>query len=388
MKKKLTKIFSINFLGAGINFITTILVVKLFGLEIFGDYVILSSLVGLFTLIYTVIPPNFAIFKLQDDKSFYNIFIFNYIFNSFIITIVLYLSTYIIDYKFNIFLILLFGILNGLMEYFNVYSQAINKSDKYFIMLFISYLAKLIFISILYFYIKIFTLDMILLLNILSLFIALIYAYYYIGFEKIVINYKNYFSFIKDNFLILRGYYTNTFLKRIKDNATVLVFSLLVNSEMIALYNLFTKITGFVLGQLRVVEAYIVNRQNLAHINITNNKIYTIGFVFQIFIILVGLVYLKISIDRYMFQELFIYSFLSYPYVNILLLRNKLLSDYNVNIINGMYLLYLSCLLIFSCIFYFIGTNLLYILIFIVLSEIINVIYLKLKQKIKALNYE
>ena len=384
MRKIFLKFFSINLFGAGLNFVTTILVVKLFGLDIFGDFVILSAYIGLFSLVYILIPSNYAIFKLQDSKNFNNIVFYNYIIGSFIAIITIYISSFFIQFKVNIVFLILLTVLNGFMGYFDIYAQAYNKLEIYYKMLLFSYITKFFLILLIYFINLSVSLVMLIIINILPIFISILYAFIKINLKIQLISIFQYILFIKNNFQKIKFYYINIILKRMKDNSLVILLSYLVSSDIIAIYNLFTKVSSFVLGQLRVVEVFFVNRENFKNINTIRDKQYLIGFIFQLFMVLVGLIYLKLSTDNYYPLELCIYSFLSYPYIKFILIRNKLLSEYKVNIITFQYAIYiLEMILLYFIYTYFIKINLLILLISIVSIEIFNLLYLEFELKTK-----
>jgi len=384
MKQKLLKIFSINMISALINFLSTILILRLFGLKIFGQFAILSSYIGIFTLIYIIIPSNYAIFKIQDDNKFKETLFFNYIFSSFLIILLIYVSSLFIEYQAFIELIILFSILTGIMSYFDTYLQAFNKLDKYFLILFISYLIKVTLLIILYVLDYSPTLNKLILINIISISISIVFGIKYIELFNIKVKtIKDYFLFLKKNFHTLKSYYVNTILKRLKDNALILIFSNITSNEIIGLYSLFTKIGMFVLGQLRVIEAFFMNRNNLNNIASIANKKILIGFISQILILVVGLIYLKLSTNKFMFFELFIYSFLSYPYIFFILMRNKILSLYKIESLNEMYIVYFVILIIFYIIAkLFLIKGLMFLLIFVLFSEIINVYVLNKRNKL------
>ena len=138
MIRTLTKIFSLNFGGSVINFITTILIVKTFGIKVFGNFAIVSAYVGLLTLVYILVPPSYATFKLQDDKDFIDILFFNYIFASVLVSIfvIVIFHHFVIDI--NIFLVILYVISLGILNFFDVYFKATNALDRYFYLLFLT----------------------------------------------------------------------------------------------------------------------------------------------------------------------------------------------------------------------------------------------------------
>ncbi|HIP47358.1 MAG TPA: hypothetical protein EYG92_00105 [Lutibacter sp.] len=156
-----------------------------------------------------------------------------------------------------------------------------------------------------------------------------------------IVGISQYFNYLKNNFLVLKSYYLGTVIKRIKDNSLLLLFSMIVSSEIIGLYALFVKVGSVVLGQVRVFEAFLMNRSNLALISSLKEIPLFVGFFVQIILLGIGLVYLKINTDSFYFISLFLYSLTVYPYLQIILARSRLLSQYSNAVINQSYVFYI-----------------------------------------------
>ncbi len=60
---------ALNFTSAALNFYTTIIVVRWFGGSAYSNYIFDLSIVSIFLVIQEIVPTNFSIFKLQDDKN-------------------------------------------------------------------------------------------------------------------------------------------------------------------------------------------------------------------------------------------------------------------------------------------------------------------------------
>ncbi len=392
MKKHLIKIFSINFIGAIINFLSTILIIRLFGLEIFGQFAVISAYVGLFTLIYIIIPPSYAVFKIQDDDEFGKILFLNYLIASFLVGVIIFISNFFIVYNADIKLIILFAISIGFMNYFDVYLKAFNKLDRYYFVLFIFYCVKTVILIVLFIVECDYALNILIEINVFSYIVAMSFGFIkYIKVNNIInISFSlisKYFLFLKNNFNILKHYYLNIILKRLKDNAITIILTQIVSNEIIGIYSLFVKVGMFVLGQARVVEAFFMNRNNLDKISLMENKKILLGLMLQLLILMLGLIYIKLSTNKFMFFELFIYSFLSYPYIYLIILRNKMLSLYQVKYLNYMYIFYLSELLFFYIFsrYYCINT-IIAVLCFVVITDYTNVFYLNMINKVKNEN--
>jgi len=376
MYRKLLEIFSVNILISVINFLSTILIVKSFGLLILGEFTVFNASVALLLLAYIVLPSNYSIFKLQDDNNYIKYFNFNYIFITIFLAPIVYFVGYIGVFKTTGLLLYSYVIIRALQNYFDILLQATNQLKIYFLFLFGASLIR--FTVLLYLFIRniqVNSLDVLIqiyLLPLVIMMLILVYMQRSIIFKQGLINIKDYFIYLKNNFVILRSYYFGTIIKRIKDNSLVLFFSILFSKEIIGLYTLFIKVGSVVLGQIRVVEAFMMNRSNLQNLVGMKEVSFIVGAIIQLILLGVGLIYLKINTGSFYLFSLLLYSFIVYPYFKTILSRSKLLSEYNNNVINQSYLLYIiSISIAFFIAFLFKIENLNYLIIVTVLGEIL-----------------
>jgi len=167
--------------------------------------------------------------------------------------------------------------------------------------------------------------------------------------KEIIYIFKNFSVFketvfyIKNNFKSFRPYYLNTFLKRLRENVIILIFSKFTALDIIGLFSIFVKIASFVFGLSRTLEAFFMNRDNINNYRESfYQKILYFAILLQFIFLCVGMAYLKIFVDKYFFIEILILSFLVYPHVFFLLARSEMLSKYcnkEVNIGEGIYIL-------------------------------------------------
>lgn len=384
MFKKLFKLSSINIITGLINFLSTILIVKIFGLNIFGEFSIFSAYIAMVTLIFAIIPPNLSVMKLQDDNNFNNILITAYLFCNIIIVLLLstlyYFSNNFFGLQVNLWVVILFILMYSFFNLIDIQSQAENKLQRYFYYLLFQSFFKVIIIGFMFYYFNYYDLNLLIISFILPQ--LLIFLFHIIYFKKecfnIKVDIKRMFLFLVNDFSLLKNYYIEIFLKRIKDNIAILIFSNFLSKEIIGLYSLLSKVGTFVLSQVRIIESFFMNRENLQKSNQIDNKIYILSFLVQILIIIVGVVYLKLSIDEYKFYLIVIYSFISYPYLNIIILRNKLYSTYRNSFIIYSLLLNISIVLLFSFLGYILKIYSIYIIILtVILSELVSSFYLK-----------
>jgi hypothetical protein len=124
-------------------------------------------------------------------------------------------------------------------------------------------------------------------------------------------------------------YYLNTIVKRIRENAIIILFNPFVSKEIIGVYSLFIKLASFIFGLSRVLEAFFMNRKNLEAYKKDFDKHYLkIAVTLQFLYILVGFPYIKIMTHNFYVLHLIIQSFLIFPHIKFLLVRNQLLALY------------------------------------------------------------
>lgn len=345
MIKKILKLSAINTLSAGLNFLSTIIIVKSFGLAILGEFTVFNAFVSLLLLAYIVLPVNYSVFKLQDGEDYLQYFNFNYLSISLLLIPFVFVIDFFDFFTVNGVLLYFFILFLGLQNYFDTFFQAKNQLKTYFLSLFV--ISFIRFCVLVYLYLSNyneFTLNLLIEIYLVSqalVLSVLVYLQRRYIFNSPLIHIEHYIKYLNNNFSLLRSYYFGTVIKRLKDNSLVLLFSVIVSSETIGLYALFVKVGSVVLGQVRVFEAFLMNRSNLEKMNSLKETPLFVGFFMQMILMGVGLLYLKINTGSYYFMSLFMYSFIVYPYLQTVLSRSRLLSQYNNTAINQSYLVYI-----------------------------------------------
>lgn len=382
---KLFKLSSINILTGLINFLSTILIVKIFGLNIFGDFAIFSAYSAIATLVFAIIPPNLSIMKLQDDNNFNSILMTAYlmcnIFIIIILSILYYFDNNFFGLEVHLWVVIVFILMYSFFNLIDIQSQARNSLQRYFYYLLFQSIFKVIIIGFMFYYFVQYDINLLIISFILpQLLIFLFHIIYFKNeFFSTRINLKNMFLFLVNNFSLLKNYYIEIFLKRIKDNIVVLIFSNFLSKETIGIYSLLLKVGTFVLSQARIIEAFFMNRENLEKkSNKIESNIYLLSFFVQVLIIIVGIFYLKLSIDEYKFYLILIYSFIAYPYLNVIILRNKLYSTYKNSLIIYSLLSNIMVVLLLSFLAYSFKIHSIYIIVVtVIIAEATSSFYLK-----------
>jgi O-antigen/teichoic acid export membrane protein len=348
MYKKLFSTSLLNAVTAGLNIFSSFITVKVLSLQVFGEFAIFNSFLAFGGLLYAVIPSNFSIFKLQDDENYKTILLSFFILSSIAFSIFVLFMNVSGLIKIDFLTVYLFGVSTFFLGYFDIKFQALGELNRYFIMLFISAILKILTLVAFYYlgYLHNLT-DLLWTVTIAQLLILIFFSFQDKASLGLIFKdfsvFKQTIAFIKDNFLTFRPYYLNTFLKRLRENVIVLLFSKFTSKDIIGLFSIFVKIASFVFGLSRTLEAFFMNRENMDKYRETfYQKILYFAISLQFIFLCVGMTYLKIFVNKYFFIEILLLSFLVYPHVFFLLARSEMLSKYNnkeVNIGEGIYIM-------------------------------------------------
>ncbi|OKS88468.1 hypothetical protein [Mucilaginibacter polytrichastri] len=381
MLKKLGSITVLSSLGALLNFFTTFIIVHKLGLGVLGQFTIVNSITGLCSLIYTILPPNYSIFKYQDDSDYKFILSAFYIVATAPFILILYIA-----YLFHSFSGLSFSIIvfNGLTTigfyYYDIVYQATNRLYRYFTQLLLQAAIKIILMYAFYYmHILKDTTSLILATSFAQLICLILYANDFIKNVNFSFKYvagpvkHTYYSINK-----LKSYYLNAVIKRVKDNIIIVLFSNILTADLLGLYTLFIKITSFVLSLGRSFEAFFANRENMEKYHTSfSKKIFLLGACLQAVFLSVGLIYMKIYTHNFYTLEIAILSLLVYPYSRFIVERMRFLGSYNNRELNISMFFYIAFVLIsFGICKVFNYTSLHTILLVYLLSELMNFTHL------------
>jgi hypothetical protein len=207
--------------------------------------------------------------------------------------------------------------------------------------------------------------DLLWTMTIVQLAVILFYAFEDIEEINFIIKNRKIFPetllFIKNNFTVFKPYYLNTFLKRLRENIIILVFSKFTTKDIVGLFTIFVKIASFVFGLSRTLEAFFMNKENIyKYREIFYKKVLYFSVVLQFLFLFIGIIYLKFFTDRYFLLEVLIPSLLVYPHVYFLLARSEMLSNYKNKEANISELIYMFVVVIGSFISFYFGLNTIY----------------------------
>lgn len=380
MYKKLASISFWNLVGSLINFLSNFVIVKFFGIEVFGEFSSYSALIALGALIFVILPPSYSVFKYQDDKNYKFIFANFFLISSLFYIFFLFLLNLLSFTNAPIFTSILYSLTLVWQNYFDVTFQAKNELRKYFIMMTIFSVVKVLFVLISILLSISFTFSNLLLIIGLSQLITLTPYFFYEGrliFKSINFYFKT-FEYIKENFKEFKGYYLNTGLKRIQEYSTILLFTPIISKETLGVFSLFIKIISFVLGFSRILEMFFNVRDNVNDFFLSaNSKSTIISVLLQVFFIITGLIYLNSLLGQFYLLELVLLSFLFPFFTKSVFARAYFLSRYENFYLNYSSVFYIIInLLGFAFCWYFKMTTLNSILIVYFLSNSVSNYYL------------
>ena len=384
--KKIFAISFVNGLYSVLGFLTTFLIVRFISIDVLGEYTVFLSMIGLVSILYSIIPPNYSVIKLQEDLFFENILFLNYI----IVSIMIFLALIVFDLFINIDVLKIFAFVvsTGFLNYIDIYSQAKSTlKSYYYFLLFISVLKLLVILYMIHFHLLSFTflLYYFTIVHLCIIFIIIVFK------RKNIISFLikpsltiDLLKFLITNFKSFKPYYFNSIIKRIRTTSIVLVFDLFVSKSTIGLFSLFVKVLSFSNGFFRIIEAFFMNKLNQTnHKKLFKSKFHLIGGALFVINFLVGLVYLKINVDQFYFIENILLSMLSFSYIKFIYTRSELLIRYQNKTLNYSELIFIVVLFTMSgFMYYFSLTGLIYLILSYSISTLILQLYVINKKNI------
>lgn len=384
--KKIFAISFVNVLNSVLGFLTTFLVVRFISVDVLGEYTVFLSMIGLISVVFSIIPPNYSVIKFQEDVFFKNILFLNYI----IVSILIFLALIVFDLfiKIDVLKIFVFVVSTGFLNYIDIYSQAKSKlKSYYYFLLFISILKFLVILYMIHFHLLSFNL-LLYYFTIVHLCIIFIICFFK---RKNIISFLikpslaiDLLKFLTTNFISFKPYYFNSIIKKFRTTSIVLVFDLFVSKSTIGLFSLFVKVLSFSNGLFRIIEAFFMNKLNQTnHKKLFKSKLNLIGGALFVINFLTGLVYLKINVDQFYFIENIILSTLSFSYIKFIYTRSELLIGYQNKTLNYSELIFIVILYTMSgFMYYFNLTGLIYLVLSYYISTLILQLYVINKKNI------
>lgn len=358
MKDLLQKLFKINlwnFLFSLFNFLSNFLVIKILGTKIFGEFTIINLYVAIASLIFVILPANFAVYKYQDDPGFKKIYITFFTTATFIFSLFVLILSYLYqDVEVNAIILLMYATSLLWNNYFDVTFQATGKLQIYFQNLAFTAFFKCLLI------LAIYTLNSLTNINdlLVTFFVPQLTLVLFLIFKTKLLRGENFVSlktlyvYLKMNFKDLTPYYFNSSLKLLQEQVNIFIFNLFVTKEVLGLFAIFIKSVSFFNSLLRTLEAFFTYRVNIdkSFNFVLKNSLY-IGMVTQALFICFNIVYIYLMIKDVMLLDTVIVSFYFLLIVKYIMIRQKKMSTFNIKILNFSQVAYIAISSLLSLLF-------------------------------------
>lgn len=351
--RKLFNLSLWNTSAAAINFVANILIARILGIDVFGEFAYLSSIAALFSLIFIVIPPNYAIIRYQDDEKFKFVFTSFFILINILLIIPVLIFQHLTLIPFWLFYIFVFS--TSFQIYIDTCLQAENKLNHYYFLIFAQALIKIVLLGLML--LPGWISDFEGLILIISLAQCVIAIYFIVNRMAVFVESLKYFGqmfrTIRAEINTFYPYYFNISLKKLDSNIIILLFEPLVSKEVLGVYSLITKVFQFITGLVRTAESLFLFKKNIQKYQDSFIKnAFFISATLQFGMILVGLIYMKSTAGNYYIFYMVLLSFLMHPYVFFIKSRAFFLSLYKNFHINISYVLFLLPSSIWFIIYY------------------------------------
>lgn len=381
MLKKISQIASWNLLSAFLNFGLNFILARQLGNSFFGEFSLYNAKIALLGLIFIIIPTNFAVVKFQDDESFKTIYFSFYILASVVFLGILIVGFYVGYVNLPIYSMFLYSWPLFFISFFDTALQATNNLKYYFKILFIISFVKLLIFLMVYCLGLIDSINAVILsvgsVNTLCV-LALIYYYRNSFFNSVKI--VETMNFIKQNFNNFSGYYFSTIIKSLADNFFILVFNGILTKSQLGLFSLFIKAQSFSFSLFRILEAFLMNRKNnLDYFDKVHAEKKMLGFFLALMTFVISIVYMYSLNSKIYLLESILISLCAFSYVSLLMIRSKLLLNYDNKALNVTIILEMFIMFIFQNYIKFNGINctVAICLCFVLFSSIFRVLFLK-----------
>lgn len=349
MFKKIANLSIWNLLYSLINFLSNFIIVKFYGVAVFGEFSSYSAYIAVGALLFVVLPPSYSIFKCQDDEKYRFIFANFFLGATLFYIFFLFLLNWSNFTNVSIGISVVYSISLVWQNYFDVIFQSKNKLKQYFIMLTVVSVVKVLALWFATFInIRCTFGNLLLIIGVCQSLVLVPYLYFERNLLVKSISYTIItHNFIKNNFHEFKGYYLNIGLKRIQEYSSILLFTPLLSKENLGVYSLFIKVISFVLGFSRIFEMFFNIRENLDnHFKNINSKSTKIGIILQLVFVFTGIIYLYILLQKFYLIQLILLSFLFPLFTKVVFARAHFLSQYQNLYLNYSSLIFIAVNLI------------------------------------------
>jgi len=358
--------------GFGVNYF----LVKLIGMDGFGEFSVLLARLNLLFLAFVLLPQSYAIFKLQDLSDFKHVFLSF----SCYVNMILGVAVFVLIKDAHMRWVLLFYVLtNGLQTYADTVLQAIGNTRLFFRLLMISSLVKFLLLGTCYLvHIQVAILDVWLIIGIGQMVFAYIIIIDRKQLKSKIVGITSVVNYIKVNFKLIKEYYLYVGLKRIQDNSPLLIFDLFISKEAIGMFSLLLKPLIFFVSLIRTFESFLTSRENFAAFHkVFKSRVAIISIILFGAFVPFCTVYMYLYTGDFSFVKCLILSVLIPLFVAGTLARIEHLASYNQSYLNISCLIFIFTNLLLGSVFYLSNVTGVYpVLIAYVVCNVLSLFYL------------
>lgn len=341
MKELLNKLLKINLwniIFSLFNLLSSFLIVRVLGVSILGEYTVINVYIAFSALIIVAIPPNLAVYKYQDEADFPKIHSSYFVCISIISGLILAVSAFVfLEIEVCLLYLIAYAVGIAWNNYFDVYFQARGLLKEYYKFLTIIAVSKCLLIVIFFYFGQLKTIDDLLVSQLvpqLSIIIIYLYRIKFFRRDKFV-SVSRLVGYMKSNIRLFIPYYFSSSLKVCKEQIDIIIFNLFISKEVLGIFSLFTKSIAFFNSLIRVIESYFTSRKNIKNdYDLLFRKSIVIGFIFQIGYMLFNIVYMYIMLGKILIAETIIASFFFLFVAKFIMVRQKMLSNFDMKLIN------------------------------------------------------
>lgn len=336
--RKLVRQVLSSSVNSALSFILTYFIIKLSGIELYGQLYIVLGYVSILSLINIILPPSYSIIKLQDDESFRGIFLAFYL-NATIA--IIFLSYFFVHIQDLTFWLIPYVATTSVINMLDVIYQKKGRLDIYYNLLTVGTVVKLVVIYILH---KLFVNDInlgdIIMAYWFSQMALIIFSVKILDLDcnKIILNLKraNIFEpakYIYKNISVLKGYYLLSIFKRLSDSLPAIFFSGFVSVYSMGMFALYFKCLTFGLTIIKNLESLLLNRILSKELDEVRNIKLISTVISQAFMVCFGSIYL-FFMDSFSLERIIYMSLLIYPLSYFMIQRSRLIREYKPNFVS------------------------------------------------------
>ena len=376
---------SLNALSAGLSLLVSVIIIRFFGGSLYVDFIYDLALISIISICFEMIPSNFLIFKIQDDKRWLRILKVQLYLSIILLIFILYLFNFLSIFREFSGYFYLLVIALAYKKYLDIKLQAEGRVVEFYRIDCFAAIFKILFILTLLAN-NIFFQDLVWAAYTIGLSISLLIWNLTDRSEEHIKKDFSIYKLLRDEKNNIFQYYPGIVLKKIRDNIVYLITPLVVVETIQAFFMLIYRNFNSVIGQTRVIEAIVNYRNYLKEFLLQKHLETSIIILAQSFVILICSfsAYLSGLFSIEGLCSIIFLSLLTWPTIKRFKLRAQLLSVYDASSVNLSLLIWNLLFILFTAIFFYTHFANIFLLIFsILVSEYCAYLFMRFRAKIK-----